>query len=213
MKKDYYRILKVNREAKPSQIKKAYRSAAKRYHPDISPRDEEKFKEIQEAYETLSDPGKRALYDQQDLETPAQHTRSYPYGRQRVFPHNPFDEVEEILRGLGDFWVSDLLDFLVEKQERRRQHAVEITLSPEEARRGCRIPLRISRWVNCTRCGGTGKTGGLICGLCRGQGEEKIEIRIRVEIPAGVKDGMNIRIPLRGPDLKEDDLLATLKVL
>ena len=59
MKEDFYRILGINQEADPAKIKRAYRGAVKRYHPDISPKDEERFKEVQAAYETLSDPKKR----------------------------------------------------------------------------------------------------------------------------------------------------------
>ena len=70
MKKNFYKILGVNQKADPEKIKSAYRRAAKRYHPDISPKNEEKFKEVQEAYETLSDPEKKAVYDQQVLEKP-----------------------------------------------------------------------------------------------------------------------------------------------
>ncbi len=65
--KDYYRILGVNRDADGKEIKKAYRKLARQHHPDVNPGDkkaEERFKEINEAYEVLSDPEKRARYDQ-----------------------------------------------------------------------------------------------------------------------------------------------------
>ena len=66
-KRDYYEVLGVNRNADEDEIKKAYRKLAKQYHPDMNPGDkdaEAKFKEINEAYEVLSDPQKRARYDQ-----------------------------------------------------------------------------------------------------------------------------------------------------
>jgi len=61
MKKNFYKVLGVNQKAGPERIRSAYRQAAKRYHPDVSPRNEEKFREVQEAYETLSNPEKKAL--------------------------------------------------------------------------------------------------------------------------------------------------------
>lgn len=64
---DYYRVLGVSRDAKPEEIRKAYRRLARKYHPDLNPGDksaEEKFKQIQEAYDVLSDPQKRQMYDQ-----------------------------------------------------------------------------------------------------------------------------------------------------
>jgi len=212
MKKDYYGILNITRKAKPSQIKKAYRSAAKRHHPDVSPHDEEKFKEIQEAYETLSDPEKRAIYDRQDLEPPIHHTRSYRSTKPMDFSYILFNEIDRLFASLGDFRMNDMPDFWGEKGESRWNHSIEIALTPAEARKGCKMSLKIPFRVNCTRCRGTGRVGGLICGLCRGQGEGKIEKRIKVDIPAGVKDGMKVRIPLRGPDLKEADLFATVRV-
>jgi molecular chaperone DnaJ len=210
MVKDYYSILNINRKAKPAQIKKAYRGAAKEHHPDISPQDEEKFKEIQEAYETLSDPERRAAYDRQEPETPVSLSRRYRSFGPVDFPYNLFDEIDRLFADPGDFWISNTRDFWRAREESRRNRPVEIVLTLEEARRGCRRSLRVPFRVNCTRCRGTGRVGGLICGLCRGQGEEKMEKNIRVDIPAGARDGMEMRIPLKDPDLKGADLLVTL---
>ena len=76
----------MNQKADPEKIKSAYRRAAKRYHPDISPKNEEKFKEVQEAYETLSDPEKKAVYDQKVLEKPNSNMTRSP----SLFPSNLF---------------------------------------------------------------------------------------------------------------------------
>ncbi len=128
------------------------------------------------------------------------------------YPYSLFDEIDRLFAGLGDIWISDTRDFWVDREESLRNRSLEIVLTPEEARKGCRRALRIPFRINCTRCRGTGRVGGLICGLCRGQGEERTEKRIKVDSPAGVKDGMEIRIPLRDPGFKGSDLLATLRV-
>src|SRR5215471_3497489 len=75
--KDYYAVMGVARDASPEQIKGAYRKLARKYHPDVSkePNAEEKFKEVQEAYETLKDPEKRAAFDQLGSFQPGQDFR------------------------------------------------------------------------------------------------------------------------------------------
>jgi DnaJ-class molecular chaperone len=106
LKKNFYRILGVNQKADPESLKKAYRKAAKRYHPDISPKDEEKFKEVQEAYETLSDSRKKAIYDQQVLERPASEIRHHsPRPSAPIYsPFNFFDDIDELFANFECTW-------------------------------------------------------------------------------------------------------------
>lgn len=213
-KKDLYRVLGVNHKADSVKIKKAYRRAAKKYHPDISPKSEEKFKEVQEAYETLSDPGKKAVYDRErslkSVPRPSFYNSSQTF---RTRPSSLFDEIDEFFSRVEDFWM-DRPDFFGEWEEEHPDLlSLEITLSPSEARGGCEIPLRVPFWTDCRRCLGTGSEEGFICRRCRGGGEEKIQQNIRIAIPPGVKNGMLIRFSLKGPKLREVDLIATLRVL
>ena len=90
--------------------------------------------------------------------------------------------------------------------------SLEITLTASEARDGCEIPLEVPFWADCRRCLGTGFKEGLICGLCRGYGKERVQRKIRITIPSGVRSGMQIRIPLKGRKLGGVDLIATLRV-
>jgi molecular chaperone DnaJ len=206
LKKNFYKILGLDQEASPSRIKKAYRKAAKRYHPDVSPKGEDKFKEVQEAYETLSDPQKKVLYDQQFLEKPTSEPQFHSFREHTGIRLNLFGEIDRL------FGFDDLNEFFTEPEESRPNLSVEIMLTPEEARRGCKIPLKIPFWSNCRRCHGIGKIRNLICGLCRGQGKEKMEKKIKVSIPAGIRNGMKIRIPLRDLESRGADLIATLQV-
>ncbi len=212
-KKDLYSILGVNQKADSAKIKTAYRKAAKKYHPDISPKDEEKFREIQEAYETLSDPEKRGLYDleisRRSVLRPSPYGYSHPL---RTRPSSLFYEINRFFSTFEDFWMDRWPDFFGEREPSRIHLSVEITLTPLEARKGCKIPLEIPFLGTCRRCRGTGYVKGLICGSCRGHGNEKIQKRIHFTIPSGVKDGLRIRIPLKDADLRRMDLVATLRV-
>jgi DnaJ-class molecular chaperone len=214
MKRDFYKILGVNQKAGPEKIRKAYRQAAKLYHPDVSPRNEEKFKEVQEAYETLSDPKKRSVYDQQVLENPTSKTRHYPphYSPPKYSPFNLFHDIDELFAGFERSWRNDIYDFFSEREETQSDFSVEIILSREEARAGCELLLKIPLWVICRRCQGTGSVRDLICGLCRGRGEQKVEKKIKVTIPSGVKNGMKMRIPLKDPDLSRTQIIVTLMI-
>jgi DnaJ-class molecular chaperone len=201
LKKDFYKILGVNREAGPARIKKAYRKAAKRYHPDISPKGADKFKEVQEAYETLSDPQKKGLYDQQFLQKPPFEPQIYSFHEPTVIRTHLFDEIDQI------FGFDDLSEFFTEPEENSPHLSVEITLTPEEARGGCEIPLKVPFRSNCRRCHGTGRIRNLICGLCRGLGEEELEKEIRITIPSGLKERMKMRF-----SIGETYLFVTLRV-
>ena len=218
-KKDLYRLLGVNQKADSAKIKKAYRRAAKKYHPDVSPKGEEKFKEVQEAYETLSDPEKKAVYDREISKKAVPRPSSYNYSRPlrtgplRTGPSSLFDEIDQFFSTVEDFWMDRWPEFSGEWEE---DHAdllsLEIILTPSEARDGCEIPLEVPIWTDCRRCLGTGFNEGLICGLCRGRGKQRIQKKIRITIPSGVRNGMQIKIPLKNRDLKRLNLIATLRV-
>ncbi|NPB05982.1 MAG: molecular chaperone DnaJ [Aquificae bacterium] len=174
-KRDYYEILGVPRNASQEEIKKAYRRLVRKYHPDIckKPECEEKFKEINEAYQVLSDPEKRKLYDMYGHE-----------GLQGVQTQETAQtvNVEELLR---EFMESVPFDFetIFERAAGRRRARrrsvrgediflpVEITL--EEAYRGTTVPVEVERAVTCRACGGEGvdRTSARLCPTCGGRGE------------------------------------------
>lgn len=212
MVKDYYEILGVHRDADPKEIKSAYRDAAKRRHPDISSESGEKFKELQEAYETLSDPVRRADYDRELLgRRPSVAFHDYdiaPIER----PHGLFDWVEGFFSGFGSLWGHFRVDPFQTGEKRPGDPVLEIILSPEEARSGGDLPLDIPLRISCFRCHGTGTSRGLICGRCRGKGRVRITKRITVDIPSGVSDGMRSRVHFALPEGEEVNFVVAIRV-
>jgi molecular chaperone DnaJ len=186
-KKDYYEILGVSRDATPDEIKKAYRRLAKKYHPDVSKDggSAEKFKEIAEAYEVLSDPEKRAQYDRFGHVGPEQgfdfDLRDFRRAREA------FEEF-----GFGSAW-EDLFDLFfgegvrTQARPRRRTRArrgedleYKLRLTLEDAAQGTRVKITVPRYVACDRCEGTGQEPGTstrICPTCNGSGQ--VEYRRR----------------------------------
>ena len=211
MKKNFYRILGINQEADPAKIKRAYRRAAKRYHPDISPKNEEKFRQVQTAYETLSDPQKKSTYDEQFTKQPAHDARSYAPADLAPSSLPIFDEIERIFFDLNSFWNNEENGLLATFAEDRGDLHLEVILTREEAVLGCEIPIEIPYSRGCKRCYGTGWVGNLICGFCRGDGREKRRKEMKIRIPSGVRSGMVMRKRIN-LDGKEKDLSIILKV-
>jgi len=211
LRENFYRILGINQEADLAQIKKAYRRAVKRYHPDISPKDEERFKEVQAAYEILSDPKKKTIYDEQFLRKPVHDHRSYhPYD----FPLSSFQlfsELEQTFSDFDDFWINELNGFFGIKRENQEDLSVEVILTREEAVMGCEIPIEVPFLKECRQCFGTGRIGDLICGLCRGSRKERLKREIIINIPPGVKSGMVMRTMINFNG-REKDLFITRKI-
>jgi len=211
LKKDFYRILGINQEADPAKIKRAYRRAAKKYHPDISPKDEEKFRQVQTAYETLSDPEKKAAYDEQFTEHPVRDVRSYPPPDLTPSSFAIFDEIERVFSYLNSFWNNEGNSFLRPSVEDRGDLHLEVILTREEAALGCEIPIEIPYSRGCRRCNGTGWVGNLICGFCRGEGREALKKEIELKIPAGARSGMALKKRFN-VDGREKHLIITLEL-
>ena len=187
-KRDYYEVLGLEKSASDDEIKKAYRKLAKQYHPDLHPGDkecEEKFKEVGEAYEILSDPDKKAKYDQ--------------YGHAAFDPNAGFGGGG--FGGFGDF--GDLGDILGNifgggfggfgggGQTRRNAPQkgeslrVRLGISFEEAAFGCTKEISVPRIEDCEDCGGSGCKPGTspdTCPDCGGSGS----VRTQQRTPFGV---------------------------
>ncbi|NJD02423.1 MAG: molecular chaperone DnaJ, partial [Ruminiclostridium sp.] len=259
-KRDYYEVLGVEKNASDAEIKKAYRKVAKQFHPDVNQEDksaESKFKEANEAYEVLSDPQKKARYDQ--------------YGHAGVDP-NGFSGAGG---GFGDFDFGGIGDIFESffggsggfgRSSRTRNGPQKgsdlkysMELSFEEAAFGIEREISINRMEACVTCGGTGSRQGSNagscqhcggtgqvqvkqstpfgqfvnvktcdvcrgegkvitnpCGICSGKGKIKKNVKIKLNVPAGIDDGQTISLRGEGePGTKggpSGDLYVTVRV-
>lgn len=173
-KRDFYEILDVARNASDDEIKKAYRKLAMKYHPDRNadnPSAEEKFKEVKEAYEMLSDPQKRAAYDQYG------HAGVDPNMGGGGFGGQPFGDA------FGDIF-GDIFGNMGGRQQRGGpqvfrgndlRYTMEIDL--EDAAKGKVTQIRVPSWDECDSCHGTGAEPGTTpdtCPTCKGQGQVRM---------------------------------------
>ena len=163
--KDYYEILGVKKDASQDDVKRTFRRLARKYHPDLNPGDktsEQKFKEINEAYEVLSDPKKRADYDQFG-KTPFEAGGGFEGFKPRDFS---FD-----FGGDADIFSNLFGTRRAEEMPLRGPDlmtSLEITL--EEAYKGVTKPLTLTREIPCSICSATGAESSRICSICKGAG-------------------------------------------
>jgi DnaJ-class molecular chaperone len=97
-------------------------------------------------------------------------------------------------------------------EKRPEARVSEITLSPEEARRGRNLPLKIPLWITGFRCHGTGTSRGLVCGRWRGKVQVRIPKKISVDIPPGVSEGMKRRFHFDLPEGEEIDFVVAIRI-
>ncbi|MCX7021171.1 MAG: molecular chaperone DnaJ [bacterium] len=232
-RRDYYEVLEVPHDADAAAVKKAYRKKALEFHPDRNPdapEAEERFKEASEAYQVLSDPQKRAVYDR--------------YGHEGLAGrgYHGFDDVGDIFDLFGDLF-GGLFGGGVRRGaphvRRGDDLRADVTVTYAEALTGVTKGIKIARVELCSRCRGTGAepghppkacpacggrgrvvrqtgfmrletpcsncrgTGQVIeehCGLCGGSGYTRTSPHLEVEIPAGIDDGQRIRLSGEGND-------------
>lgn len=209
IKRDYYEILGVSKNATPEEIKAAYRRLAKKFHPDMNPDNKqestEKFKEISEAYEVLMDPEKRSLYDKYGHEGVSGKFRGGDFSWED-FSH--FGDIEDIF---GDFLRGSIFDIFGEGTTRRRTRVGEpggdikvvIPLTLNEIATGTEKEIKLKKFVKCNACNGTG--GKLqTCPNCNGTGEIRRaqrsflgEFITRTTCPTCRGDGQIVKEPCR----------------
>ena len=175
-KRDYYETLGVERNASDEHLKKAFRKLARQFHPDLQSgeqdkkQSEEKFKEVNEAYEVLSDQEKRKRYDM--------------FGHAGTQGGGGFDGFEFGRGGFGDVFNDIFEDFFSgasgrrQRGERGSDLQYNLEFSFEEAVYGKEAKLKIPRWEGCDGCGGTGaksSAGVKVCPSCKGAGQLRLQ--------------------------------------
>lgn len=197
-KKDYYQILGVKKDAKADEIKKSYRRLARKYHPDVNPNDkssEDKFKEVQEAYDVLSDEKKRKVFDRfgyyadnLDADSPFSSGAASGGAAGGGYDFSGFDfSGSPGTSGSGSSFRDIFSDLFggggagarVEPEppkpmpKKGRDIEIPLALSFEEAFTGLTTNITVNRSEQCSRCQGAGDTGGPVvtCPTCKGAGQ------------------------------------------
>ena len=228
--KDYYKILGISRTASADEVKKAFRQLARKFHPDVNPGNktaEARFKEINEAYEVLSDPAKRRKYDtlgpnwQEQFGPTAAGARSRPNpfatGRRASGSSGsgsgtdssgiPFDFADPT--GFSDFFetlfrrsgtATGSTSSTSTTTTRRKGDDVEqpVEISLREAFQGTTRTYTVQQTDPCPTCNGVGRVNGKPCGACHGTGVVERARKLEARIPAGVDTGAKVRIAGEG---------------
>jgi molecular chaperone DnaJ len=252
MAKDYYNLLGVSSGASDDEIKKAYRKAAHKFHPDKEGGDEAKFKEVNEAYQVLSDPKKRKLYDQFG-EAGVNSAGGHGGGGAGGMNWEDIMRAQQQQGGHGgvEFDMGDIFSEFFgggrrgrgrqKRQQRGHDIEMDVEVTFSEAAFGVKKTVELYKGVKCstcsgngaepgtpietcetckgsgtvtqvqnsffgqvrtqnvcTACSGEGKTIKEKCSNCQGNGIEKKETKLEIDVPAGIDDGQTIRVTSQG---------------
>ncbi len=215
--KDYYKVLGVSKNASADEIRKEFRKLARQYHPDVAKNKaqaEEKFKEINEAYEVLSDPEKRKKYD--ELGVNWKQGGGFPFppgaGQNRTWRGGGAEQTEDFEFGGTGF--SDFFEQFFGSMggrggfgsrgsaqnfsERGQDMEADLMVTLPEAMRGSIRKITMRRKVQCDRCHGIGQIQNRICPTCGGEGKVARTENYQVKIPPGVREGQKLRLAGQG---------------
>jgi DnaJ-class molecular chaperone len=198
--KDYYWILQVPGGATPTQIRRAYLALARKYHPDLNPENrlaEEKFKELQEAYQVLSDPDRRREFDGQSRQPPPRSHRppradSRSSNRKTTPPKQGLGEFIQSIFGINAARTSSGSSSRGHKPPGGAQ--TQLVLSLEDAHKGGIHRITVLDRRRCPICRGRKKVDGRPCPQCRASGQLHTPVNIDINIPPGARNGSLIKV-------------------
>jgi len=209
MAKNYYILLGVNRGASANQIKRAYRRIAKQLHPDLSrpSADAEKFMEVKEAYDTLTDEEKRRRYDA-DLQrqgSPLRIERVPQIVRDRRRFYGAFEQLGSFV---DEFFEGFLPGFYARPRAGPPEKDIylEVVLSASESREGGLFPIRFPVLEPCPRCSRAGILDEFFCPACLGRGSVSSEREFSLSIPPHTAHGTAVSISLEDIGLRDVSL-------
>ena len=214
--KGLYAVLGIEVGADLPTIKRAYRRLVFSVHPGLGAApDPKRFHEIDEAYETLTDPERRRSGTRAEAEL--------IYRRQMVVEPEPLSARWRAIRVPDDFAttmpsIGEILDHVAQNffGFHRKSHGpyrrlgIEVLLSPEEARSGCRVPLEVPNFERCPRCSGF-ESGWGVCAMCHGYGLVEGTARVALDIPPGTRGGEHYEVSLASAGI--ENLLLAVTIL
>jgi molecular chaperone DnaJ len=211
MPDDFYVLLNVARDASAEQIKAAYRVLSVETHPNIvsGPVAQRRYLRLQQAYDTLIDPERRAGYDrdldvqrvrQWEMPRSAAGSMSGTFAPMHLFhsfaTHRP--DVDE----LAELMTRNFTGRGIPKSQKVSDLHLELVFTPDQLMAGAAVPLRIPVPRVCKACAGTGRAGYGTCGRCEGNGAAWVATPLDVVVPSNSRDGTTITVPLSPLGLK-----------
>jgi molecular chaperone DnaJ len=204
-RKTYYMILGVSSTESDKGIRAAYRDLAKKLHPDVAGAQATRsFQEVSEAYRVLSDPQRRREYNHKLSRggdggiVGVRRSPPEPLVREPVTILGNREGVRPSFEAMYDRFLRNFTGIGVPKWEHLESLNFEVLLTPEEASRGCVVPIGVPVFSRCAQCAGSGHDWVFPCAYCKQQGMIEDEEQLRIRIAPMVPSGSIYEIPLRG---------------
>ena len=202
--KNYYVVLGVSRGESAAGIHAAYRELARRLHPDIGgPSGANRFQEINEACEVLSDPAGRSAHDREvdaldrGAEAPVRgQPPNWPIAPAPISLFGQPEQTRPSFDALRERYLRNFTGWNVPKAERVESLTLDVALSPAEAFHGCAIPVGVPVFGSCAECGGAGQVFPFRCTECGGSGMVEEQRILRFRVPPRVQPGTILEAPL-----------------